>query len=186
MNNIKLHGAHGRPTTVKARGFSLVEVSLALLVVSVGILGAFAMIPAGLRTNKAGIDDTKSAMLAESIFETLRAQAWVSTNFYDVGKPGPCPFGPTGMIGARPFWGTTSTPSIVIADSATPPDTLYVKPLAQAATDINIADLYVNYRLHRLSSSDRKATFCLEVFPDVFYNVNTPPLVFYTEILNPR
>ena len=59
-----------RPETGKA-GFSLVEVTLALLVVAVGLTATFALFPEGLRATRAAVDDTEIAMFAEYVFTTL-------------------------------------------------------------------------------------------------------------------
>lgn len=55
------------------RGFTLVEVSLALLVLSVGVLTAYALFPEGLNAGRAATSDTQSAMFADIIFRSYRA-----------------------------------------------------------------------------------------------------------------
>jgi prepilin-type N-terminal cleavage/methylation domain-containing protein len=57
------------------KGFTLVEVALALLVVSVGLLALFALFPAGLKLNKQAIDETQAALFAEEVLNGVRAQA---------------------------------------------------------------------------------------------------------------
>lgn len=57
-------------------GFSLTEVSLALLVVAVGILGLFGLFPAGLDMSKKAIDETYAAFFADSTFASLRDAAF--------------------------------------------------------------------------------------------------------------
>ena len=52
-------------------GFSLVEVTLALLVVAIGLTATFALFPEGLRMTRASVDDTECAMFAEYVFTTL-------------------------------------------------------------------------------------------------------------------
>ncbi len=52
-------------------GYSLVEVTLALLVVAIGLTAAFALFPEGLRAARAAVDDTEIAMFAEYVFTTL-------------------------------------------------------------------------------------------------------------------
>jgi len=52
-------------------GFSLVEVTLALLVVAIGLTATFALFPEGLRATRAAVDDTEIAMFAEYVFTTL-------------------------------------------------------------------------------------------------------------------
>lgn len=52
-------------------GYSLVEVTLALLVVAIGLTATFALFPEGLRATRAVVDDTECAMFAEYVFTTL-------------------------------------------------------------------------------------------------------------------
>lgn len=53
-------------------GFTLVEVSLALLIVAVGMLGTLAVIPQGSRAAKDAREDTFAAMVAQSALSSLR------------------------------------------------------------------------------------------------------------------
>lgn len=70
-------------------GFSLVEVTLALLVVAIGLTATFALFPEGLRATRAAVDDTEIAMFAEYVFTTLDLTAGkVGGNYetdWDVG-----------------------------------------------------------------------------------------------------
>ena len=52
-------------------GYSLVEVTLALLVVAIGLTATFALFPEGLKATRAAVDDTEIAMFAEYVFTTL-------------------------------------------------------------------------------------------------------------------
>ena len=52
-------------------GYSLVEVTLALLVVAIGLTATFALFPEGLRATRTAVDDTEIAMFAEYVFTTL-------------------------------------------------------------------------------------------------------------------
>ena len=52
--------------------FTLVEVSLALLIVAVGMLGTLAVIPQGSRASKDAREDTYAAMVAQSALSSLR------------------------------------------------------------------------------------------------------------------
>lgn len=56
-------------------GYSLVEVTLALLVVAIGLTATFALFPEGLRATRAAVDDTEIAMFAEYVFSTLELTA---------------------------------------------------------------------------------------------------------------
>ncbi|MGD9873070.1 MAG: prepilin-type N-terminal cleavage/methylation domain-containing protein [Kiritimatiellia bacterium] len=55
------------------KGFSLVEVCLAIAVVGIGLLGVFSLFPAGLTMNKKNTDATMSAMFAEDVLNGFHA-----------------------------------------------------------------------------------------------------------------
>jgi type II secretory pathway pseudopilin PulG len=57
--------------TAGTAGYSLVEVTLALLVVAIGLTATFALFPEGLRATRSAVDDTEIAMFAEYVFTTL-------------------------------------------------------------------------------------------------------------------
>ena len=166
----------------RARGFSLVEVSLALLVVSVGVLGAFALIPAGLSTNRIGIEETQSAMFAETVFNALRAQTraglWndlVDGNDLEDGLKLDYP-GTTG----RPMYSSAQ-----VIRSFFPPQwyTLVVK----AESDSNIADLALKYRMAIKETVPGKVKrVMLEVLPGEYANTdsNTNAYLYCTDLLN--
>jgi len=61
----------------------MVEVALAILVLSVGLLGVFALFPVGINSSRAAVDDTRMAMLAQSILSEMRNS--MATNYNDGG-----------------------------------------------------------------------------------------------------
>lgn len=65
-------------------GFSLVEVTLALMVVAVGILSVMSLFPAGLDQNVRSIADTRMAFFAEDVFNGL--QAWSQDNWDNLNQ----------------------------------------------------------------------------------------------------
>ncbi|GAT34702.1 Verru_Chthon cassette protein B [Terrimicrobium sacchariphilum] len=58
---------------MKARGFSLVEVTLALGVAAFCLVVVFGLIPVGLRSNQAAVEQTAAAGFLSSIAADLRA-----------------------------------------------------------------------------------------------------------------
>lgn len=52
-------------------GYSLVEVTMALLVVAIGLTATFALFPEGLKTTRAAVSDTEVAQFAEYVFNTM-------------------------------------------------------------------------------------------------------------------
>lgn len=53
---------------MNARGFSLIEVNIAILVVAGGLLSLFSLFPAGLRMSTAAMSDTRQALFADDFF----------------------------------------------------------------------------------------------------------------------
>ena len=72
---MKFFATNGRSSR---SGYSLVEVTLALLVVAIGLTATFALFPEGLRATRAAVDDTEIAMFAEYVFTTLDLTALVN------------------------------------------------------------------------------------------------------------
>ena len=57
------------------RGFSLVEVNLAIFVVAVGLLTLFSLFPAGLKEGEAGHADTQTSLFGDYVMSTVRANS---------------------------------------------------------------------------------------------------------------
>ncbi len=60
---------------VNKSGFSLIEVSLAIFVISSGMLIMFSLFPAGLRQVETAQSSTQEALFADYLLSTLRAEA---------------------------------------------------------------------------------------------------------------
>lgn len=56
-------------------GFTLVEVSLAVLVVGLGLLTLFGLFPSGLRAGEEAAADTRAGLFASAVFEGMHANA---------------------------------------------------------------------------------------------------------------
>jgi hypothetical protein len=61
--------------TARTRSFSLLEVVIALGVITVGIVGILAVFPTALQTGHSAQDETRSAHIAQSVFGSLVAGA---------------------------------------------------------------------------------------------------------------
>jgi Tfp pilus assembly protein PilV len=59
----------------RTRSFSLIEVVIALGVITVGIVGVLAVFPTALQTGHSAQDETRAAHIAQSVFGSLVAQA---------------------------------------------------------------------------------------------------------------
>lgn len=62
-------------TNRRRAGYSLVEVTLALLVVAIGLTATFALFPEGLKATRAAVNDTEVGLFADYVFSTLAATA---------------------------------------------------------------------------------------------------------------
>lgn len=69
----------------KKAGYSLVEVTLALLVVAIGLTATFALFPEGLKATRAAVDDTEVSLFADYVFSTLSATAAALGNKVESG-----------------------------------------------------------------------------------------------------
>jgi len=64
-------------------GFTLIEVSLAVLVVGLGLLTVFSLFPSGLRSAEEGAADTKCGLCADTILNGMQGNAATITNWSD-------------------------------------------------------------------------------------------------------
>jgi Tfp pilus assembly protein PilV len=62
------------------RGFSMVEVVLAVLVLGIGVLTVVGLMSGGLQMSKGGTDDLQVAMFANDVMEGMQERASVATN----------------------------------------------------------------------------------------------------------
>ena len=77
----------GKKRRERRAGYSLVEVTLALLVVAIGLTATFALFPEGLRATRAAVDDTEIALFAEYVFTVLDLTAGKYGGNYGVAPP---------------------------------------------------------------------------------------------------
>ena len=65
------------------RGFSLVEVNLAILMATVGVLTLLTLFPYGLKENEMGVADTHEAMFVSHVFSCIEGRAQGITNWHN-------------------------------------------------------------------------------------------------------
>jgi prepilin-type N-terminal cleavage/methylation domain-containing protein len=56
-------------------GFTLVEIALALVVVALGVVGIFALVPQASEASRKSVDATELAVFADFVFESLQIKA---------------------------------------------------------------------------------------------------------------
>ncbi len=160
-----------------AEGFTLVEVALALLVLSIGLLALFGLFPTGLQMNKQAIDETQAAMFAEEVLNGVRAQA--ATQRWDrirtsIRLP---PVAPD-------MWYQPDSLEVVV-DLQGNWRTLRYQKLGTRAIDgerQRYLDYGVRYKLEILDVSPSRKAVRLHVRPGEYGTTNA--YLFYTELYN--
>jgi prepilin-type N-terminal cleavage/methylation domain-containing protein len=188
------------PKTFRARsraGFSLVELSLALLVVSIGLISLIGLFPASLDMSQNAIDETYASFLADSAFTSYREAAnhipWNELNTYEPIAPNTISRG--GTVNVDVFWEDSedlrlipdnTVRTLVFTAGSTPekwkPGLGWVLPDAWS-----MEDHALRYRLRiadaNPASDPRIKQVFLEVWRGEFGNINSQaPERFFTEI----
>ncbi len=73
----------------KASAFSLVEVVLALGVIGFSLLAIIGLLPIGLQSGRASIQETRANHLAEQVFSTLRSQPFSNVSLISLNSTAP-------------------------------------------------------------------------------------------------
>jgi prepilin-type N-terminal cleavage/methylation domain-containing protein len=73
-----------RHINAKKDGYSLVEISLAMLVIGVGLLAALALFPEGLGAARRAVEDVSIAIFAENVFAGLALDAGDANIDWDI------------------------------------------------------------------------------------------------------
>ncbi len=161
-------------------GFTLVEVALALLVVSVGILGAFSLFPSGLAASKEAVSETQAACFAQMVFDSVRASA---------SREGIAAATTTGktfnlQINTKTSGGAVdSSSSGAVQISATAQTYLLKTQVSGTAVD----EVALTYRLTAPAAANNyMRRLYLEIWPSQYVNVNNqaPTFTFYTDLFN--
>lgn len=66
---------------VARRGFSLIEILLAIGVISIGVVAILGMFPVAVRSADDSRQETQAALIARAIFEELRSQSTAERHF---------------------------------------------------------------------------------------------------------
>lgn len=73
------------------KGFTLLEIVIALAILTIGLVGVLALFPTGLRASKRGGDFTSAAIAAQQVMETIKRAGFsaYSAGQYPPGFTGP-------------------------------------------------------------------------------------------------
>ena len=82
-----------------ARGMSLIEVMIALLVLAIGLLGIAAMQSLALRGGQGSLESTQAVMATNSILESIRANPTQAAS-YNMAKTCSTPSAGTTLVGS--------------------------------------------------------------------------------------
>ena len=161
------------PQRTNARaGFSLVEVALAMLVVSVGLMGVFSLFPVGSEANRKAIQETQIGLFAEYVLNGFRYEA-EQVDWSQVGDTGAFSISP---LASGYAW---KTPDGIRAGAG-------VKAIVyRSLSNPDIEEMSFRYELRVLpvaGKADVKA-LVLSVWSGQYGNLNDPS-IFYTEVYN--
>lgn len=156
--------------------FSLVEVALALLVISVGLAAVFALFPSGTDANRRAIQDTQIGLFADYVLNGFRYEAEAVT-WAEVNDSGGFSISPlAGVTGTDYVW---SNPDRVTADRSKTEAIIY------RVANSSIEEMAFRYRLRVFDVAGKAnvKALVLEVWPGA-YGLLTGTNVFYTEVYN--
>jgi prepilin-type N-terminal cleavage/methylation domain-containing protein len=149
---------------IQESGFSLIEISIALMVVAVGMLGVLSMFPVGLEQNERSINETYGALFAQEVFAGLNAYAetnWI--NLEDFRAP----------LSVDHFVSPHIVTNII---RCTTPDKVLTNKYMHAT---NMVDYALRYSLFIQTNGPIKSATLL-IYPGEF-GVTNNPIVFYNE-----
>jgi hypothetical protein len=75
--------AHRPDSPPPRAGFSLIEITLAILLIGLGVTTLFALFPMGLKQSDDAMADTHVALFTDKVFSGIRAHASTITNWAD-------------------------------------------------------------------------------------------------------
>jgi prepilin-type N-terminal cleavage/methylation domain-containing protein len=84
MKSVSQHDIHFRPASPRARGFTLVELAIAMLVLLVGISAVAQLIPLSIQSNMRNRYDSTAVVMAERLLNQMISQPLTATQFVDV------------------------------------------------------------------------------------------------------
>lgn len=156
-------------------GFSLVEVALALLVVSVGLAAVFSLFPSGTDSNRRAIQDTQIGLFADYVLNGFRHEA--ETVPWDDVHDKDSSFSIPALCGIYAW----SNPDPVYADREKIRSISY-----KAKSDPAIEEMAFSYQLRVFpvaGKTNNIKALVLNVWPSA-YSARGPTNVFYTEVFN--
>lgn len=146
-------------------GFNLVEISLALMVVAIGLLSVLSLFPAGLDQNVRSVGDTHAALFAGEVLNGLRAHA--ETNWDGIGNSITNLF-----VAADSTWNNPGELDPHLNNTIR-------TNVYRRQSNTNIVDHAFRYRL-QITTNDKIKAATLQVWNGQFGSISNP-IIFYTE-----
>ena len=163
LKNFTLHAS--RFTLHASPGFNLVEISLALMVVAIGLLSVLSLFPAGLDQNVRSVGDTHAALFAGEVLNGLRAHA--ETNWDGIGNSITNLF-----VAADSTWNNPGELDPHLNNTIR-------TNVYRRQSNTNIVDHAFRYRL-QITTNDKIKAATLQVWNGQFGSISNP-IIFYTE-----
>ena len=152
------------------QGFSLVEVTLAMMVAAIGLFSIISMFTAGLDQNIRSKNDTQAAFFADEVFNGLLAAS--ENNWSAIGVSG----GKTNLIiAADGTWKNPATLDVIMDNN------IHTNIFIAANTDIENHSFRYSLGIDKKDRCIKSATLC--VYPGEFGSTNDFH-VFYMDMFN--
>jgi len=190
-----------KPRRARPRaGFSLVELSLALLVVSIGLISLIGLFPASLDMSQNAIDETYASFLADSAFTSYREAAmhipWEDLDKYEPIAPNTIEDKQANTVNNDVFWKKSEDLRLIPSSSLNDQARVLVFTAGSSefkwgqsnpnilGSNWEMEDHALRYRLFVEPDTDpRIKRIYLEVWRGQFGDINNQePERFYTEI----
>lgn len=156
--------------------FSLVEVVLALGVVSFAIVAILGLIPMGLQTSHSSQDETRAAHIAQSILATFSAQQFNAVTFLlynasDGTQSGSVAFDLTAQNGAGPAWAANNSGELFVPGT---PVTFLTRPSGPPTNSADTGQTYSVTISFNNTPTGFDAQYANELVVSVAWPANAP------------
>ena len=154
----------------ECQGFSLVEVTLAMMVAAIGLFSVVSMFTAGLDQNIRAKSDTQAAFFADEVFNGLLAAS--ESSWSAIGVNG----GKTNLIiAADGTWKNFETLDVIMDNN------IHTNIYSTANTGIENHSFRYSLGIEKKDRCIKSATLC--VYPGEYGSTNDPH-VFYMDMFN--
>ena len=161
----------------ECQGFSLVEVTLAMMVIAIGMLSVFSVFTAGLDQSQRSINDTKAAFFADEVFNGLLAASEADDvkdgiSWFSIGLTNGCT---NLIIVAEDTWENSETLDVIMDNK------IHTNVYRLKGTDIENHSFRYSLGIDKKDRCIKSATLC--VYPGEFGSTNDPH-IFYMNLFN--